>query len=74
MHWLYNEGLIVFLFIKLLSEVIHLLRKNPSLWEEIVFIWENFSHAHQVAAEVVLSSKLVHPWVVVDTLMRLQFG
>ena len=46
MNWLHNESFIVLLFIELLAEIIHLLRKDPCLREEVKFIWKDFSHSH----------------------------
>jgi len=50
-----DEGFVIFLLSKLRSKVIHLLRKNPSFWEEVVFIWEDLGHPHEVLAEIIFS-------------------
>jgi len=74
MHWLHYESLVVLLLIELLSEIVHFLRQNPGLREEIVLGREDFGHSHEISTQVVLASQLIHPWVMVDSLVRLELG
>jgi hypothetical protein len=53
MNWFYNKCLIILLFIKLRSEVIHLLGQYPCLGEKVVFRRENLMHPHQILAQVI---------------------
>lgn len=73
MHWFYNKGLVIFLLIKLLPKIIHLLWQDPGLREEIIFVRKYFGHPHKIPAQVILASKLIHPGVMINALMRLQF-
>jgi hypothetical protein len=68
------EGFIVFLFVKLLSEVVHLLREYPSLRKEVVIVWEYFRHPHEISTKIIFSSQLIHPRIMIDSLMRLKLG
>lgn len=74
MDWLDYEGFIVFLFVKLLSEVVHLLREHPSLRKEVIIVWEYFRHPHEISAKIIFSSQLIHSRVMIDSLMRLQLS
>jgi hypothetical protein len=72
--WLHYKGFIVFLFVKLLSEVIHLLGEHPSFRKEVIIVWEYFRHSHEISAKIIFSSQLIHPRVMIDSLMRLKLG
>lgn len=74
MHWFHDESLIVLFFVELLPEIIHLLREDPGLREEIIVVWEHFSHSHEISTEIILSSQLIHPRIVINALVWLQFG
>ena len=74
MHWFDYKGLVILLLIELLAEVVHLLGQDPGLREEVVLTRENFGHAHQIPREVILAGQLIHPWVMVNALMRLKLG
>lgn len=74
MNWFHNESLIVLFLVKLLPEIIHLLRKYPRLREEIIVVWENFSHSHEISAEIIFSSQLIHSRIMINALVWLQFS
>ena len=74
MDWLDNEGFVVFLFVKLLSEVVHLLWEDPGFWKEVIIVWEYFRHPHEISAKIIFSRQLIHPRVMIDSLMRLKLG
>ena len=46
MHWFDYKSLVVLFLIKLLAKIVHLLREDPCLGEEIVLSGENFGHPH----------------------------
>jgi len=56
MNWLYNKGFIIFLFVELLSEIIHFLGKNPSFGKEVVLSWKHLMHSHKIFTKIVFSS------------------
>lgn len=74
MDWLHYKSFIVFLFVKLLSEVIHFLGEDPSFRKEVIIVWEYFRHPHEISAKIIFSSQLIHPRVMIDSLMRLKLG
>lgn len=74
MHWFDYESLVIFLFVELLPEIIHLLRENPCLWEKVVLIGEYLGHPHEVSAEVILARQLIHSRVMIYALVRLKLG
>jgi hypothetical protein len=55
MHWLNDKSFIILFLIKLLAEVIHLLREDPSLREKVIFSWEDFGHSHKIPRQIILS-------------------
>jgi hypothetical protein len=71
---LHDECLVVLLFVELRPEVVHLLGQNPSLRKEVVVGWENFVHSHKVSTQIVLPGELIHSWVVINSLVRHEFG
>jgi hypothetical protein len=70
MDRLYDKCLIVLFLIELGSEIIHLLGENPGFREKVKLSWEYFVHPHKVSGQVVLPGQLVHPWVMIDALVR----
>lgn len=56
---------------ELLFEVAELCWKKPSLREKLIFVGKCFLHAVKIARQVILASKCVHAWEVVDSLIWL---
>ena len=50
-----------------------LIWKDPCFWEEIVLLWVDSTHAHQVPCKVVFARDTVDPWVHVYLLIRQHF-
>lgn len=67
----YVCDLLVFVTLELVSEFSDLTGNDPGLWKEVVLKREFSAHSHQVASQVVLAGHNVHPWVLVDFLMRM---
>jgi hypothetical protein len=47
--------------------------QHIGLWEEVVIIRKPFHHAHQMSAETILSSQIIHTWEVICSLVRPHF-
>lgn len=75
--WLDDEclaaGLAFSVDLELLAEVSKLSRQEPSGGDKLVLLGVLLEHFVQVAGEVVLTCQRVHPWEVVDPLVRLHF-
>lgn len=69
-YWLYYKCFRLFLG-KLLFEVSSILRKNPSLRREIVFLLEEFGHSLKISSQIIFVAKSHHPWIMIDPLIAL---
>lgn len=67
-----NESFAILLLGVVLASIVWVFRREePSLREELVIIWEDLLHAHQVPCKVVLSCQCVHAREVIDPLVWL---
>ena len=51
-------------------ELIHLIWKEPCLWEEFIVPWKLPLHFLEITCQIVFASYLEHSWKVIDSLVR----
>ena len=51
-------------------ELIHLIWKEPCLWEEFIVPWKLPLHFLEITCQIVFASYLEHSWKMIDSLMR----
>ena len=71
-HRLHDERLRL-LLCELVFEVTLLVRQDPRLREEIIFIIERFLHAFEIPAQIILMGQTLHARIVINSLIRLHF-
>ena len=77
--WFRNESLSIYDFSlsvfwlvwKLSLEFSKFCRKQIGLWKKIIFLWVMLEHSLQVPCKIIFTSKGIHTWKMIDSLVRL---
>jgi hypothetical protein len=67
----FNNECLCFLIIKLGFKILGILGEKPSFWEKVEIRWACLFDSHQIFSEKIFSSKSIHSWKVICTLVEL---
>lgn len=62
------------MLLKMISEIVAVIREHPSLREKVIFLWKEFIHSHQISSKHILSSNTLYTWEHVNFLPRMKLG